>query len=141
MIWIGITTEVKITMPRKNLKKLVSLDQECWDIIQGRSGPRTASVFIRRAIKHFHRWDMAGHEIPLVKDGTLANRFDANTINMRLIEKENRINDMMGVLNEKMIEIHHLKQRLVLLEKDQENIKPGKKKLKKWWHIFFSGFR
>jgi len=48
---------------------------------------------------------------------------------------------MMGVLNEKMIEIHHLKQRLVLLEKDQENIKPGKKKLKKWWHIFFSGFR
>ncbi len=133
-------------MPRKNLKKLVSLDQECWDIIQGRSGPRTASVFIRRAIKHFHRWDMAGHEIPLVKDGTLANRFDANTINMRLIEKENEIEATMHTLNEKIIENHALKKRIVLLEKDQENkriISPGKKdqRLKKWWHIFFVGFR
>ncbi len=130
-----------LEMSRKNLKKLISLDQECWDIISSRSGNRTASIFVRNAIKHFHKWDMAGQQIPLVKDGTLANRFDANTINMRLIEKENEIEATMHTLNEKIIENHALKQRLELLEKDQENNNPGIQKLKKWWHIFFVGFR
>ena len=64
-------------MSRKNKTKLVSLDDECWDIIAYEAAPRMQSVYIRNAIRHYSKWRQAGHKIPLVKDGTLSNRFDA----------------------------------------------------------------
>lgn len=70
------------------------------------------SVYVRNAILHYSQWMKAGHEIPLVKDGTLARRFDANTINMRIIEMENQINDTLDTLNNKIIENVNLKKQL-----------------------------
>jgi hypothetical protein len=129
-------------MSKYNRKKLISLDDSCWNILETETSPRMQSVYVRSAIQHYSKWRQAGDKIPLVKDGTLARRFDANNINMRLIEKENRISDIMGVLNNVQIEKHALKERVNLLEKELEIYTVGrKKKLDKWWHFFFIGFR
>ena len=99
-------------MSRLNRKKLISLDDDCWRILHSESGPRMQSVYVRQAIVHYSRWRQAGETIPLVKDGTLARRFDANTINMRLIELENSLNDTLDTLNNKIIENIELKKQL-----------------------------
>jgi hypothetical protein len=52
MIWSG-------TVARTNKTKLVSLDDECWRIIQTESKPRMQSVYIRNAIRHYYRWRQA----------------------------------------------------------------------------------
>lgn len=104
-MWVG-------TMSRLNRKKLVSLDDACWNILETETSPRMQSVYVRNAILHYSQWMKAGHEIPLVKDGTLARRFDANTINMRIIEMENQINDTLDTLNNKIIENVNLKKQL-----------------------------
>tara|TARA_Y100000310_G_C20664157_1_gene806509 strand:+ start:1349 stop:1738 length:390 start_codon:yes stop_codon:yes gene_type:complete len=128
-------------MSRLNRKKLISLDDECWRILESETSSRMQSVYVRTAIVHYYKWRQAGIEIPLVKDGTLARRFDANTINMRILEKENQIETTLGTLNEKIIENIELKKSLHQLEKTLEIYTKRNKKLKKWWHFFFVGFR
>lgn len=129
-------------MSRLNRKKLISLDDDCWNILHSESGPRMQSVYVRQAIVHYSRWRQAGETIPLVKDGTLARRFDANTINMRLIELENSLNDTLDTLNNKIIENIELKKQLSKHIENKKAESPNEKKLlKKWWHFFFVGFR
>jgi len=125
-------------MARKNKTKLVSLDDECWRILQTESKPRMQSVYVRTAIVHYYRWSQAGHKIPLIKNGTLARRYDANTINMRIIEKEDLLEGMTNRWNDAIIKIKDLEKQL---SKHQQKKKLSKKKLKKWWHIFYAGFR
>jgi len=122
-------------MSRLNRKKLISLDDECWYILEHESSPRMQSVYVRTAIAHYSKWRQAGENIPLVKDGTLARRFDANTINMRMIEMENQINDTLDTLNDRIIENVQLKKQL---SKYQEKENP---RMSKWWHFFFVGYR
>ena len=121
-------------MSKLNRKKLVSLDDECWHILATESSPRMQSVYVRTAIVHYSRWRQAGETIPLVKDGTLARRFDANTINMRLIELDNQLERTLDTLNERIIENVSLKKQL------SEYIGEEKPRLKKWWHFFYVGF-
>jgi hypothetical protein len=129
-------------MSRLNRKKLISLDDECWRILETETSSRMQSVYVRTAIVHYYKWRQAGIEIPLVKDGTLARRFDANTINMRIIEKENAIETTLDTLNEKIIENIELKKSIKSLEKTLEIYSTTRrKKLDKWWHFFFVGFR
>jgi ArsR family metal-binding transcriptional regulator len=122
-------------MSKLNLKKLVSLDVQCWNILEREAGARMQSVYVRNAIKHYSDWRKAGEHILLVKDDTIARRFDANNINMRIIELENNYNDTLDTLNNKIVEIISLKKQL---SKHQEKEGP---RLKKWWHFFFVGFR
>ena len=129
-------------MAEKKFKKLVSLDQVCWDIIEMNSGRRGASLFVRNAIRHYDRWLKAGHKIPLVKDDTLVNRFDANTINMRTIEVEDNLEAMTKRWNDAYVENLELKKQLGShIENAEASKKKEKKLLSKWWHIFFVGFR
>ena len=128
-------TVVVCFMSRKNRTKLVSLDDECWRILQTESKPRMQSVYVRSAIRHYFQWNQAGREIPLIKDGTLAKRYDANTINMRIIEKEDLLEGMTNRWNDAIIKIKDLEKQL---SKHQEKEKVG---LKKWWHFFFVGWR
>lgn len=132
MIWSGI-------MARKNKTKLVSLDDECWRILVEESAPRMQSVYVRNAIRHYYQWRHAGAEIPLVKDGTLANRYDANTINMRILEKEDLLEGMTKRWNDAYVENLELKKQLSKYQ-DQKEIK-NNKKMSKWWHFFFIGLR
>lgn len=99
-------------MSKLNLKKLVSLDVQCWNILERESGPRMQSVYVRNAIKHYSDWMKAGEKISLVKDGTIARRLDANNINMRIIELENNYNDTLETLNNKIIENISLTKQL-----------------------------
>jgi len=122
-------------MAEKKFKKLVSLDQVCWDIIEMNSARRGASLFVRNAIRHYDRWLQAGHKIPLVKDDTLVNRFDANTINMRTIEVEDNLEAMTKRWNDAYVENISLKKELLNYTEKQE------RSLAKWWHFFFVGFR
>ena len=108
-------------MSKLNLKKLVSLDQECWNILERESGSRMQSVYVRNAIKHYSDWRKAGEHIPLVKDDTIARRFDANNINMRIIELENNDNDTLDTLNNKILTISSLKK---MSSKYQEKEQP-----------------
>ena len=126
---------------RTNKSKLVSLDDECWRILETESAPRMQSVYVRTAIVHYHRWRNAGESIPLVKDGTLARRFDANTINMRILELEDRLEITMNSLNDKIIENVELKKQISENTKEQRyTIAPASKaQERKWWHIFYVG--
>lgn len=130
MIWSGI-------MARKSKHKLVTLDDECFDIIQ-MAPTRMQSVFVRNAIRHYYRWMEAGHTVPMIKDGTLVNRFDANEINMRMIELQDRLEAQTKRWNDAYVENISLKKQL---SEHQEKENPSKKKLKKWWHFFYVGFR
>lgn len=122
-------------MAEKKFKKLVSLDQVCWDIIELNSARRGASLFVRNAIRHYDRWLQAGHKIPLVKDDAMVNRFDANTINMRTIEVEDNLEAMTKRWNDAYVENISLKKELLNYTEKKE------RSLKKWWHFFFVGFR
>ena len=122
-------------MARKNRVKLVTLDDDCWYILERNTSPRMGSVYIRNAIKHYHEWTSAGNEIPLVKEGQFANRFDANTINMRMIELEDRLEAQTNRWNDAYVENISLKKQLKKYTANQE------RKLSKWWHFFFVGLR
>ena len=122
-------------MSRLNRKKLISLDDTCWHILETETSPRMQSVYVRNAIVHYSRWMQAGNEISLVKDGTLARRFDANNINMQIIELQDRLEAQTNRWNDAYVENIQLKKQL---SKYQEKENPG---LKKWWHFFFVGFR
>lgn len=122
-------------MSRLNRKKLISLDDDCWFILERNASSRMASVYIRNAIKHYDQWNQAGHTIPLVKDGQLARRFDANNINMKIIELENMLDGAVNRWNDKYVECENLKKELKKYTANQE------RKLTKWWHFFFVGFR
>jgi len=122
-------------MAEKKFKKLVSLDQVCWDIIEMNSGRRGASLFVRNAIRHYDRWLQAGNTVPMIKDGTLVNRFDANEINMRMIELQDRLEAQTKRWNDAYVENISLKKELLNYTEKQE------RSLAKWWHFFFVGFR
>ena len=122
-------------MARLNKPKLVTLDDECWSILTRNTSPRMASVYVRNAIKHYHQWSISGNEIPLVKEGQYAYRFDANTINMRMIELEDRLEAQTNRWNDAYVENISLKKQLKKYTANQE------RKLSKWWHFFFVGFR
>jgi len=129
-------------MAEKKFKKLVSLDQVCWDIIEMNSGRRGASLFVRNAIRHYDRWLQAGNTVPMIKDGTLVNRFDANEINMRMIELQDRLEAQTKRWNDAYVENLELKKQLGShIENAEASKKKEKKLLSKWWHIFFVGFR
>lgn len=122
-------------MARKNRTKLVSLDDECWRILESESEPRMQSVYVRSAIRHYYKWRQAGSEIPLVKVTDEVRRYDANTINMRILEKEDLLEGMTNRWNDAYVENLELKKKL---SKYQAQEKP---RLKKWWHFFYVGFR
>ena len=129
-------------MAKMKFKKLVSLDQVCWNIIEMNSARRGASLFVRNAIRHYDRWLQAGNTVPMIKDGTLVNRFDANEINMRMIELQDRLEAQTKRWNDAYVENLELKKQLGShIENAEASKKKEKKLLSKWWHIFFVGFR
>ena len=110
MIWSG-------TVARTNKTKLVSLDDECWRIIQTESKPRMQSVYIRNAIRHYYRWRQA------------------DTTTLVEIEQQEIIKDVLDQRDEAIMKIRGLEKRL------EQHIEKERSGLKKWWHFFFIGFR
>jgi len=106
-------------MARKNRTKLITMDDECWNIVTQQPN-RMQSVFVRRAIKHFHRWQNAGHTVPMIKDDIQVNRFDANTINLRTIELQDMLEAQTNRWNDAYVENIQLKKRLSKLEKEDK---------------------
>lgn len=107
-------------MSRKNKTKLVSLDDECWRILQVESKPRMQSVYVRNAIRHYSRW----------------RRGEMGPENTFLeIEQQEIIEDVLNQRDEAIMKIKGLEKRL------EQHIEFRKPKLKKWWHFFFVGFR
>ena len=104
-------------MARKNKTKLVSLDDECWRILQTESKPRMQSVYVRNAIRHYYMWRNGSTETSLE------------------LEQQEIINDVLNQRDEAIMKIKGLEKRL---EKYTTNTE---KKLKKWWHLFFAGYR
>jgi len=104
-------------MARTNKTKLVSLDDECWRIIQTESKPRMQSVYIRNAIRHYYRWRQA------------------DTTTLVEIEQQEIIKDVLDQRDEAIMKIKGLEKRL------EQHIEMEKPRLKKWWHFFFIGFR
>lgn len=104
-------------MARKNRTKLVSLDDECWRIIQVESKPRMQSVYIRNAIRDYYR------------------RRQANTTTELEIEQQDIIKDVLDQRDEAIMKIKGLEKRL------EQHIEKEKPRLNKWWHFFFVGFR
>ena len=110
MIWSGI-------MARKNKTKLVSLDDECWRILELESKPRMQSVYVRNAIRDYYR------------------RRQADTTTLLEIEQQEIIKDVLDQRDEAIMKIKGLEKRL------EQHIEKEKHRLKKWWHFFFVGFR
>ena len=104
-------------MARKNRTKLVSLDDECWRILQLESKPRMQSVYVRNAIKDYYR------------------RRQADTTTLLEIEQQEIIKDVLDQRDEAIMKIRGLEKRL------EQHIEKEKPRLKKWWHFFFVGFR
>ena len=121
-------------MPRKNKTKLVSLDDECWRILESESQPRMQSVYVRNAIRHFSNWRKAGTHT-LIKKDNIVNRFDSNNINMRFQEQQEIIKDVLDQRDEAIMKIKGLEKRL------EQHIQKEKPSLKKWWHFFYVGLR
>ena len=104
-------------MARKNRTKLVSLDEECWRILQVESKPRMQSVYVRNAIRDYYR------------------RRQANTTTELEIEQQDIIKDVLDQRDEAIMKIKGLEKRL------EQHIEKEKPRLNKWWHFFFVGFR
>ena len=104
-------------MSRTNKTKLVSLDDECWRILQTESKPRMQSVYVRNAIRDYYR------------------RRQANTTTELEIEQQDIIKDVLDQRDEALMKIKGLEKRL------EQHIEKEKVGLKKWWHFFFVGFR
>jgi hypothetical protein len=108
---------VVYSMSRTNKTKLVSLDDECWRILQTESKPRMQSVYVRNAIRHYYRWRQA------------------DTTTLVEIEQQEIIKDVLDQRDEAIMKIKGLEKRL------EQHIEKEKPRLKKWWHFFFIGFR
>ncbi|AXH78774.1 MAG: hypothetical protein [Circular genetic element sp.] len=108
---------VVYSMSRTNKTKLVSLDDECWRILQTESKPRMQSVYVRNAIRDYYR------------------RRQANTTTELEIEQQDIIKDVLDQRDEALMKVKGLEKRL---EQHIEKERPG---LKKWWHFFFIGMR
>jgi len=104
-------------MARKNKTKLISLDDECWRILHTESKPRMQSVYVRNAIRHYYMWRNGNTETYLEK------------------EQQEIIKDVLDQRDEAILKIKGLEKRL---EKYTAN---PERKLKKWWHFFYVGFR
>ena len=104
-------------MARKNRTKLVSLDEECWRILQVESKPRMQSVYVRNAIRDYYR------------------RRQADTTTLLEIEQQEIIKDVLDQRDEAIMKIKGLEKRL------EQHIEKEKPRLNKWWHFFFVGFR
>jgi hypothetical protein len=111
-------------MGRTNKTKLVSLDDECWRIIQVESKPRMQSVYIRNAIRDYYR------------------RRQANTTTELEIEQQDIIKDVLDQRDEALMKIKGLEKRLEQhIEKEKNNSPEVGLQKRKWWHFFFIGFR
>ena len=104
-------------MARKNITKLVSLDEECWRILQVESKPRMQSVYVRNAIRDYYR------------------RRTADATTLLEIEQQEIIKDVLDQRDEAIMKIKGLEKRL------EQHIEKEKPRLNKWWHFFFVGFR
>ena len=104
-------------MARKNRTKLVSLDEECWRILQVESKPRMQSVYVRNAIRDYYR------------------RRTADATTLLEIEQQEIIKDVLDQRYEAIMKIKGLEKRL------EQHIEKEKPRLNKWWHFFFVGFR
>jgi len=104
-------------MARKNKTKLVSLDDECWRILQVESKPRMQSVYVRNAIRQYSRW-----------------RQSDSTTEIE-IEQQEIIKDVLNQRDDALMKIKGLEKRL------EQHIEKERPILKKWWHFFFVGFR
>jgi len=104
-------------MARKNRTKLVSLDEECWRILQVESKPRMQSVYVRNAIRDYYR------------------RRTADATTLLEIEQQEIIKDVLDQRDEAIMKIKGLEKRL------EQHIEKEKPRLNKWWHFFFVGFR
>ena len=104
-------------MARKNRTKLVSLDEECWRILQVESKPRMQSVYVRNAIRDYYR------------------RRTADATTLLEIEQQEIIKDVLDQRDEAIMKIKGLEKRLA------PHIEKEKPRLNKWWHFFFVGFR
>ena len=104
-------------MARKNRTKLVSLDEECWRILQVESKPRMQSVYVRNAIRDYYR------------------RRTADATTLLEIEQQEIIKDVLDQRDEAIMKIKGLEKRL------EQQIEKETPRLKKWWHFLFVGFR
>jgi len=105
-------------MSRKNKTKLVSLDDECWRILQVESKPRMQSVYVRNAIRHYYRWRQSPEIATYLE-----------------VEQQEVIKDVLDQRDEAIMKIKGLENRL------EQHIEKEKPRLNKWWHFFFVGFR
>ena len=111
-------------MSRTNKTKLVSLDDECWRILQTESKPRMQSVYVRNAIRHYYRWRQA------------------DTTTLLEIEQQQIIKDVLDQRDEAIMKIKGLEKRLEQHIEKEKNNSPGVGlQERKWWHFFFVGFR
>jgi len=81
-------------MARKNRTKLVSLDEECWRILQVESKPRMQSVYVRNAIRDYYR------------------RRTADATTLLEIEQQEIIKDVLDQRDEAIMKIKGLEKRL-----------------------------
>lgn len=110
-------------MSDKTKPRLIVMDHEC-DQILDRVQKRMRSVYIRSAIKHYHRWREHG---ALEFNDTRLNKYGTRDVNLRISELEDELDQ---VRTRSIQRINQIKK----LEIDIEALTVSRKK--KWWQFW-----
>ena len=111
-------------MSDKTKPRLIVMDHEC-DQILDRIQKRMRSVYIRSAIKHYHRWREHGS---LEFNDTRLNKYGTRDVNLRISELEDQVFEWQNRYGSKNLEIQQLKIDIEALTQSQNK--------KRWWKFW-----
>lgn len=116
----------------KTKSRLFVMDKTC-DEILNRVPDGMKSVYVRNAIHHYNRWQVHGST---EFNDTRLNKYGTKDVNLRVSELEDEKEWAQARGNT-------WKKKYDLLAIDMEALMATResKRLKKWWHFFYAGFR
>lgn len=113
-----------LKMSDKTKPRLIVMDHDC-DLILDRVPKRMRSVYIRSAIKHYHRWKEHGD---LDFDDLRLNKYGTRDVNLRITELEDQVFEWQDRYGSKNLEIQQLKIDIEALTRSQQK--------KRWWKFW-----
>lgn len=112
-----------LRMSDKTKPRLIVMDHDC-DLILDRVPKRMRSVYIRSAIKHYHRWKEHG---ALEFNDTRLNQYGTRDVNLRISELEDEVFRWQGRYGTKKYEMEQLKIDIQALTESRK---------KRWWKFW-----
>ena len=110
-------------MSDKTKPRLIVMDMDC-DNILDKIPKRMRSVYIRSAIKHYHRWREHG---ALEFNDQRLNKYGTRDVNLRISELENELETVTNRSLNRMLEIKQLKIDIEALSLSRR---------RKWWQFW-----